>query len=155
MATTPYTKYRLSSATLDQLDALAVSAGSRSQALREAVAGWHAAVLAAARRNVAELTPIDWSRLALLNQLDAEEEEVDWSARIARELKDIWEDSSMLPHHEVEAIACYNLAVQIQRWEPVRGYALFAALRHFWSLQHNDPEWYQPSVWMTPVEREE
>ncbi len=64
MAETPISKFRLRPATLNAIDVLATSAGSRSEAVREAVHHWRSAVTEAAGQNVAELAAEDWALLA-------------------------------------------------------------------------------------------
>lgn len=163
MAETEATRFRLGEQHLSLLDSLAVSNGGvRAPALRDAIAYWHRLISEAGAQNVAELAPDDWVRLAHLNDPDpipagVDNEEplaVDWSARLAHELVGMWEGRSItLPLHREEATACRELARRIAPWGSVRGYALFAALRHFWRAPEGAAQWWQPEVWMTPVAR--
>lgn len=153
-----FSQFRLGDRTLSDLDALAASAGSRAQALREAVAYWRRLVEEAGRRNADELSEEDWARLAHLNRpdmpQDTHDEEVrsvstDWSVRLAIELCGMWEGRALiLPSHKLEAQACGELARRIGSWGPVRGYALFACLRHFWSRPGTPEGWWAPEAWM-------
>lgn len=162
MPEVPYTKYRLGSYTLAGLDALAASAGSRTQAVREAVAYWRAAVEEAGRQNAAELSGEDWVRLAHLNRPDPLPSEVrddaerssarDWSRILAAELAGAWEGrAEALPPHRRERKACLDLAARVAGWGPVRGYALYSCLRRFWSRPDTPEGWWRPEVWMAPA----
>lgn len=156
-------QFRLSDAHLSLLDALAVAHGGvRTEAMRDAVAHWHRAVSEAGAVNAVELSPDDWERMAHLNDpgpvIPAEEDDgpqaIDWSARLAYELTGAWEGRRVLPAHEAERRACYALARRIARWGPVRGYALWMALRHFWanpSAGVGGGDWWHPETWMTPA----
>jgi hypothetical protein len=158
MPEVPYSKFRLGALSLAQLDALAASAGSRTQAAREAIAHWHAAVAFAGRQNAEELAEGDWVRLGHLNDPTPaswtwdEEDRAgarDWSAWLAVELAGAWEGrAAALPEHRRERSACHALARRIAGWGPARGYALFAALRWFWSRPDAPEGWWRPEVWM-------
>lgn len=163
MAETEYAKFRLGHRTLADLDALAASAGTRTQALREAVAYWNLLVREAGERNAAELSRYDWARLAHLDRPDPwpsegyDEDErasaLDWSAILAESLVAMWEGKDLvLPAHQEEAIACRKLAKKIAGWGVVRGYALMACLRHFWAQEKHGAEWWLPEVWMCEAE---
>ena len=68
----------------------------------------------------------------------------------------MWEGRTVLPLHRPEERACRALARRIAGWGPVRGYALFAALRHFWRHPESGVgggEWWHPETWMTPTAR--
>lgn len=152
-----YTKFRLGEQTLADLDALAVG-GSRTQALREAVAYWRLLVAEAGQLNADELAEADWVRLGHLNDpsplawtWDEEERAAphDWSVRLATELEVAWEGRAQ--EHKAEAKACAKLAHRIAGWGPVRGYALFACLRAFWSRPDTPDRWWEPAVWMAPI----
>lgn len=157
-----YAQFRFGERTLADLDALAASAGSRTQAAREAVAYWRQLVAQAGRQNAEELSATDWERLGHLNDPSPlawtwdEEERAsarDWSHWLAAGLCGAWEGRSQaLPQHEREAQACRELARRISSWGPVRGYALFAALRWFWSDAGRaaSGQWWRPGAWMTP-----
>lgn len=168
MPETPWSKFRLSDDYLALLDELAASnGGNRSAALREAILYWHRLVAEAGRQNAEDLAADDWTRLAHLNDPDPlppdvemgdEPIAVDWSARLAHEIVGMWEGRPVvLDLHRQERDACRELARRIAGWGPVRGYALFAALRYFW--RHQDAgvgggEWWAPEVWMTPTARD-
>lgn len=153
-----YTNFRLGPQTLADLDALAASAGTRTQALREAIAHWRQAVAEAGRLNADELSADDWTRLAHLNdvyQLDHSDGDRsaawDWSQRLAHELVGVWEGRPvLLPLHREEADACRDLARRVAALGPVRGYALMSALRHFWRdpARQLPERWWEPEVWM-------
>lgn len=166
MAETDLSRFRLGAYTLEHLDALAASAGSRSQAVREAAAYWRRAVEEAGRANAAELAPDDWIRLAHLNDPDPLPSDVrddagrsaawDWSQRLAQELVGMWEGRDLtLPMHREEARACRELARRVAGWGVVRGYALFACLRHFWRAPNAAEEWWRVEAWMTPAARDQ
>lgn len=154
-----YTHFRLGEQTLAQLDALAASAGSRAQAVREAVAYWQALVREAGECNARELSLEDWARLGHIGQPDVMPDEVrdegertsvrDWCTYLAVELHGQWEGRTLvLPYHREEAKACRALAKRIGGWGMVRGYALFACLRHFWRAEGTADGWWRPEVWM-------
>lgn len=164
MAETPLSRFRLGPTTLAALDALAASNGGvRTTAVKEAVAYWRAAVEHAARENAAALTPEEWGRLAALNDPDpwpagaepddAPDRVLYWSARLARELEDVYDGRAVvLPEHERGRAANRRLAEKIRPWDLARGYALFACLRHFWrSPEAGGGEWWHPEAWMAPT----
>jgi len=167
VAATPVSKFRLPPATLEALDALAAcNGGVRTSALKDAVAYWHAAVAEAGERNALDLAPDDWTRLAHLNdpgdpswldEEDAGPRVIDWSARLAHELAGMWEGRAVvLPEHKDERKACRELARRIAGWGMVRGYALWACLRHFWTHPESGVgggDWWHPATWMTPTAR--
>lgn len=160
----PPSQFRLSDAHLALLDGLAAPRrGVRSVALRDAIAYWHRVVSEAGQQNALELAPDDWTRLAHLNDpsdvLDGLEEyegegralTVDWSRRLAHELIGMWEGKSLLPLHREEARACRELAGRIADWGVVRGYALYACLRYFWSRPGcgvGGGDWWHPETWL-------
>lgn len=167
MAETPVSKFRLSDAVLEDLDALAAGLGGvRSVALRDAIHHWRRAVEEAGRLNAAELTRDDWTRLAHLNRPDPDLAELfddepvaspNWSRRFADELVGMWEGKPLLPMHAAEKKECEKLAKRIAKIGPVRGYALYLALSHFWGPAvgvAGDGEWWHPETWMTPTARE-
>lgn len=165
MAETPYVKFRLGEHTLADLDSLAAGrGGNRSAALRDAVHYWRRAVEDAGRANAAELSKDDWVRLAHLNrpdvpELDDEEGRrvvPDWSRILAMELLGMWEGKPLLPVHRKEKAACEELARRVAALGPVRGYALYLCLSHFWGAALGTPgdgEWWHPAAWMTPTAR--
>jgi hypothetical protein len=159
-------QFRLALAYLEALDSLAAhNGGKRSPALRDAIAYWRRAVGEAGRANALALTPEDWTRLASLNDpggaLDGLEDHeegrplaVDWSARLAHELVGMWEGRRLLPPHAEEAKECRALARRIAGWGLARGYALYAALRHFWTRPEagvGGGDWWHPESWLTPT----
>jgi hypothetical protein len=156
-----YTKFRFGGQTLADLAALAVSAGSATQAAREAIAHWRRVVEAAGRQNAEALSEDDWARLGHLNDpsplawtWDEDERAAarDWSKWLAAELTGAWEGRDVaLPEHKAEAKAGRELARRVASWGPVRGYALFACLRAFWSRPDTPEAWWRPEVWMTPA----
>lgn len=165
MPETPYSKFRLSEATLADLDALAASnGGNRSQAIRESVAYWRKLVEDAARENADDLTAEEWALLAhaQIGQDDLDEvlEDRDaaqnWPQRIAMELAGAWEGrEAILRSHVDERRESKRLARKIARWPLVRGYAIFAALRYFWRRpEAGIAACAAPEVWMTPTARE-
>lgn len=156
-------RFRLGERTLAQLDGLAASAGSRTQAVREAVAYWQALVRQAGECNARELSLEDWIRLGHLGQPEVMPDEVrdeeqrasvcDWCGWLAAELHGQWEGRSLvLPYHREEAHACRALAKRISGWGVVRGYALFACLRHSWRQEGAPDGWWHPDAWMTASE---
>lgn len=155
-----YTKFRLGERTLADLSALAASAGNITQAAREAIAHWRMVVEIAGRQNAESLSIEDWERLCHLNDPtppafawdeDERASARDWSAWIAAELCGAWEGRELaLPLHRAEAKACRELARRVASWGPVRGYALFAALRWLWTRQETPRQWWRPEVWMRP-----
>ncbi len=163
MAETPYTKFRLGPHTLADAAALASSAGNLTQAVRECIAYWYRAVADAARQNADALTREEWHLLAHTGDpsdmtLGGEDEEryPDWSRHLAVALVGVWEGRPLLlPSHKVEQKASERLAKKVGGWGPVRGYALMAALRWFWSHQETSDAWWLPEVWLTPEAREE
>lgn len=156
MAETPYLKFRLGPDTLADAAALAASAGNLSQAVRECIAYWHRATAEAARLNADELTREEWHLLAHTGTpaLDGDEDGgryPDWSHVLALELVGVWEGRPvLLPSHKEEKKAAEKLARKIGGWGPVRGYALMAALRWFWSHKDTADAWWHPEVWLTP-----
>lgn len=177
MPETPYSKFRLSDATLAKLDDLAASnGGTRSVAMREAVHYWHAVVSAAARANADALTEEEWALLGH-TQAGADSDEieellrdgpgrphaedvvaVDWSQRLAMELSQMHEGRAiLLESHREEQRAAKKLARKIAGWGIVRGYALYAALRYFWRPENRDVgvgACAAPEVWMSPTAKE-
>jgi hypothetical protein len=163
VAETPYFKFRLPADVLADLNALAASnGGNNTTAVKESVQYWRVAVEHAAGENARALKPAEWAALAHLNDPDPWPEGVGpadgpvcWSARLAHELEGQWEGRAcVLPEHRKERAACRKLAEKIRLWDLARGYALFAALRHFW--RHPDSgvgggEWWHPEVFMTPT----
>ncbi len=165
MPETPYSKFRLGTDTLADLDALAASnGGNRSQAIREAVAYWRQAVEAAGRENADELTAEEWALLGHSQVGSDDLDEVledrpvaqDWSLRIAQELIGTHEGKPiLLKSQQEEARAAKKLAKKIAGWGVVRGYALYAALRYFWRRpEAGIAACAAPEVWMTPTARE-
>ena len=157
MAETPLSKFRLRPATLNAIDVLATSAGSRSEAVREAVHHWRAAVTDAAGRNAAELAGDEWALLAAAcdPRVQAEEcadigEAPDWSEVLARRLNALHSDRHvLLPSHRAEREAAGSLAQQVGAWGPVRGYALMAAIRWLWHHPRTEvAEWWRSEVWL-------
>ena len=124
MAETPLSKFRLRPVTLNAIDVLATSAGSRSEAVREAVHHWRAVVTEAAAQNVAELAAEDWALLAAAcdPRVLAEEcadtgEAPDWSEVLARRLNALHSDRPvLLPSHRAERDAAGSLAQRIGAW---------------------------------------
>jgi hypothetical protein len=162
VAETPYYKFRLPADVVADMNSLAASnGGNNTTAVKESVQYWRVAVEHAAADNARELKPAEWELLAHLNDpADVAEEltggrAVYWSARLAHELEGQWEGrATVLPEHKRERAACRKLAEKIRLWDLARGYALFAALRHFW--RHPDSGvggggWWAPEVWMTPT----
>jgi len=166
MAETPYSKFRLSTDTLADLDALASSnGGNRSQAIRESVAYWRRLVEAAGRDNADALSPEEWTLLAHTG--DPSDMEIpgddeagiaarDWCGWLATSLAQMHEGREVvLPSHREEARAAKKLAKKIAGWGVVRGYALYAALRYFWRRSEAGiAACAAPEVWMTPTARE-
>ena len=164
MPETPWSKFRLGEHTLADLDSLAAGLGGvRSAAVRDAIHHWRRAVEEAGRLNAAELKKDDWTRLAHLNRPDDPEldellgnERIapDWSRRLAVELCGMWEGKPLLPVHRREKKACEELARRVAKFGPVRGYALYLALSHFWGPAVGTPgdgEWWHPETWLTPT----
>lgn len=154
-------QFRLGPHTLADLDALAASAGTRSDALRECIAYWHRAVAEAARLNAEELTPEEWVRLGYTGDPgsflgDEDQSAVDWSRRLAIELVGMYEGKAyLLPEHMGGQKEAKKLAKKIGGWGIVRGYAMMAAVRYLWIHQDTGPAWWQPEVWMTADVRPE
>jgi hypothetical protein len=168
---TEYTRLRLGQGSLAQAAALAASAGNITQAVREALAYWHAAVAQAGRRNAEEFSPEDWTRLAALNNPDdplpseVRDEEArsaawDWGQRLARDLLDQYAHRAVvLPAHVADRDACRALAARVAKLDLAQGYAMFAALRHFWRPENitsgvGGGEWWAPEVWLVPTAKE-
>ena len=164
---TPYSQFRLGEHTLADLDALAAGLGGvRTAACRDAIHHWRRAVEEAGRLNAAELSRDDWVRLAHLNRPDVPEVDgddgggryaPDWSRVLAVELVGMWEGKPLLPLHRKEKAACEELARRVAALGPVRGYALYLCLSHFWGPALGTPgdgEWWHPATWMTPTEKE-
>lgn len=157
-------KFRLGEHTLADLDALAAGIGGvRTAALRDAIHYWRQAVERAGQANAEELSRDDWTRLAHLNRPDDPEiDELlgreryapDWSVRLAQELVGMWEGKPLLPVHAAEKKACESLARRVAKLGPVRGYALYLCLSHFWGPALGAPgdgEWWRPEGWLTPT----
>lgn len=160
MPPTDYVRFRLGPATLSDLDDLAQSAGSRSQALREATAYWHALVLAAAQDNAARFAAEDWERLLLVRQNlvaplpgQSREEEsraqaTPWPSLLVQALVAPWQERHpVLPSQKEEWLACRELASRVGRLDLVHGYAMMACLRYYW----NNPQALTTSAWWQPV----
>lgn len=159
----PPIQMRLNADTLADLDSLAASAGTRTQAVRESVAYWHQATAAAARMNADELTRDEWHLLAHsgdptgLQYLDDDQggRYPDWSQMLALELVGVWEGRPLLlPSHKEEKKASEKLARKIGGWGPARGYALMAALRWFWRHPDTADAWWHLEVWLVAETRE-
>ena len=158
MAETPYSKFRLGEDSLSQLDSLAGAAGSRSQAVRDCIAYWAAAVADAAVANAADFSEEDWVLLSGveppdLDLLDGEEGRRavarHWGSILAAELVGRWEGRKILPLHEAEVKATRSASWRVAKLDLVRGYALYAALRWFWARQTTPEQWWRPEVWMS------
>lgn len=165
MAETPYAKYRLSPATLADVSALAASAGSHSQAIREAVAYWREAVETAGRENGKSLTPEEWTLLGHIGNptdFDLPDEDCptpccrDWATLIGLNLVGMFEGRPiLLKSQKEEQSAAKKLAKKIANWSLVRGYALMAALRYFWTHQEAGiSACASPEIWLTPDVKE-
>lgn len=156
----PPIQMRLNADTLTDLDSLAASAGTRTQAVRECVAYWHRATADAARSNADELTRDDWHMLAHTGtpSLDVGDDEgryPDWSHMLAIELVGMYEGRPLLlPTQKAEAKAAEKLARKIGGWGAARGYALMCALRWFWAHKDTADAWWHPEVWLTPEAKE-
>lgn len=157
MAETPYSKFRLGKDTLAQTDRLAGAAGSRTQAVRDCIAYWTAAVADAATTNVADFSEEDWTLLSGveppdLDLVDGEEGRAvarHWGSILSAELLGRWEGRKILALHEPEVKATRKLAKRVAKLDLVRGYALYAALRWFWARQTTPEQWWRPEVWMS------
>lgn len=158
-----YIRFRLRQSTLTQLEALARSSGTVSQAFREAVCYWHAAVWGAAQSNAEEFSEEDWHLLAAVEpgSYDLADGEVEdgrlmpvpvarqWGPLLAQELLGRWEGRTVLPLHRAEVEATRKLAGRVARLDMVRGAALYAALRWWWGQRGETPgAWWRPEVWM-------
>lgn len=157
--------FRLSDDTLADLDALAASnGGTRTPALRDAIAYWRYLIEDAGRRNAADLTPQEWSLMAHtqtgaddMDELIGRETAVrDWCIVIGQELHGMWEGREVvLQSHKDEQRAAKKLAKKIAGWGMVRGYAMMAALRYFW--RHSEAgiaACAAVEVWMTPTAKD-
>lgn len=157
MAETPYSKFRLGEDSLSQLDSLAGAAGSRSQAVRDCIAYWAAAVADAAVANAADFSEEDWVLLMaveppdydMLDGGDGRSGSRHWGSILAAELQGRWEGRKILALHEPEVKATRKLAGRVAKLDLGRGYALYAALRWFWSHQATPEQWWRPEVWMS------
>lgn len=151
-----YSNFRLGDDTLAQLDSLAVSAGSRTQALREAAAYWQRAVAEAGRANAVEFSEEDWTLLGAIEPptLDIPDDEDSraasraWGPLLAAELTGRWEGRKVLPLHIAEVEATRKLAGRVSRLDLARGYAIYACLRWFWKQQGTPADWWHPGSWM-------
>jgi hypothetical protein len=164
-------QFRLGPDTLADLDALAANnGGRRTTALKEATAQFRAAIEEAARANADALSPEEWALLGDLNQPDPYADMpddvrddvarwgVDWSAYLAAELVGAWESRAVvLPLHQEQAAAARALARKVGRFGRVRGYALMAALRWWWTpgTERTIEQCADPAAWMTPADRAE
>lgn len=155
----PPLQFRLGPDTLHDLDSLASSAGTRTQAVRESVAYWYSEVAAAARANADDLSRDEWHLLAHTGtpSLDTDEDGgryPDWSRVLAMELVGMWEGRPLaLPSHKEDKRASERLAKKIADWGPTRGYALMSAIRWLWSHQDTADAWWHPEIWLTPEHR--
>lgn len=159
-------QFRLSAESLADLDALAASnGGTRTPALREAIAYWRRIVEEAGRTNADALSPEEWTLLAHTG--DPSDMEIpgddeagaaarDWCVWLATSLAQMHDGREVvLQSHRDEARAARKLAKKIAGWGIVRGYALYAALRYFWRRpEAGIAACAAPEVWMTPVARE-
>jgi hypothetical protein len=161
MAETPYFKFRLPPDVLADLNALAASnGGNNTLALKEAVTLMRVATEAAGRENAEELTAEQWTLLGHTGDptdIDMGDEEGaparDWSQVIALSLSQMHEGRAiMLDSHKMERHRAGKLAIKIQGWGPIRGYALMCALRYFWRHQEAGiAACASPEIWMTPT----
>jgi hypothetical protein len=162
MPPTPRTTYRFHPDTQAEVAALAASAGTSSQAIREAVHYFAAAVRAAGEANAAEFDADDWTRLAHLNRPDPPTWDDDgrrdvarmWGPYLALELAGQWEGKdalAALPGHKLERAACLKLAKRVGVLDLIHGYAMYSALRYFWADPERElpAEWWTPGVWMS------
>lgn len=160
-------EYRLSEAVLIDVDALAASAGNRSQAVREAVCYWRELIEAAGRENAESLSPAEWELLGHTGDPtdmdtaghvgdDGRPQVRDWCPVIALSLDQMHAGRSvLLASHKQEVRDAKKLARKIAAWGPVRGYALMAALRYFWRRpEAGIVSCSAPEIWMTPTAKE-
>ena len=105
--------FRLGADTLANLDDLAISAGTRTQALKEAIAQFARAVADAAVANAAELSAYEWSIIRAAS-IDWRGTAIRWHLRIGA---------------AVRRFGYECLAALIEGWGPIRGYAIMANIR--------------------------
>ncbi len=145
-------QFRLGELTLTQLDSLARSAGTRTQALREAVAYWHWAVWIGGEQNAAEFSAEEWEILGGVKPPTKPEEAagrvMGWGSLLAAELLEWWKGREILSHRREEYELTMKLARKVDRLNFVRGYALYSALRWLWGREGTPPEWYRPANWL-------
>lgn len=157
--------YRLSEAVLDDVDAIAASAGNRSQAIREAVCYWRRLVEDAGRENADALSPAEWELLGHTGdptdcdpptEDDGRPHVRDWCPVLALSLDQMHDARSvLLASHKQEVRDAKKLARKIAGWGTVRGYALMSALRYFWRTPESGiVACSAVEIWMTPTARE-
>lgn len=166
MAGVTPSQFRLGPDTLADLDALAASnGGQRTTAVKEAAAQFRALVDDAGRANADELSRDEWVMLGHLNDPDPfagldlgdgpePSYARDWSAYLAQELATIHDGRPvpLLESQKDELRAAQKLARKIRQWGRLRGFALMAALRHFWREPTAGIESCRaPEVWLTPT----